>query len=126
MQELRRTNQDLTPDNFLSVEQRQLDDYIAAGQGEQRYSPSTSTATNAPSGKDFGGDVGMEKMAGIADEVNTVFKKFIKCKMGLRGGNRKKLNSPLDMNILYVILVISLGSLQSDHIDQYVRTLVVK
>ena len=82
MQELRRTNQDLSPDNFLSVEQRQLDDYLSSGQGEQRYSPSTSTA-DAPSGKDFGGDVGMEKMAGIAGELDKIFKKYIKCRMGL-------------------------------------------
>ena len=82
MQELRRTNQDLSPDNFLSVEQRQLDDYLSSGQGEQRYSPSTSTA-DAPSGKDFGGDIGMEKMAGIAGELDKIFKKYIKCRMGL-------------------------------------------
>ena len=79
---LKKTGTEITPDNFLSIDQRQLDNYLSSDPGEVRYAPSTSTA-DAPRGKDTGGDIGAEKMAGIADEIDSVFKTFIKCRKGL-------------------------------------------
>ena len=89
IESIKKSGDAVSPENFLSIEKGMLDDYLSANMGDMKYDPGTSTV-DAPTGKDLGSDVEGNRIVGASEEIDTVFKKYIKCKKGIPDEGTKK------------------------------------
>ena len=82
IERLKESGDTLSPESFLAIEKGMLDDYLSANMGDMKYDPGTSTV-DAPTGKDLGSDVDANRIVGASEEIDTAFKKYVKCKKGI-------------------------------------------
>ena len=90
LKDLREAKQKITPDNFLSLSEKEIDDFLKTNQKPPpTLQPSAADAKVAK--KDvIGADVGAGKISQISKDMNKVVKELIDCKKGVVKETEKK------------------------------------
>ena len=81
--ELQQAKKDVTPDNFLSINEKDLSEFLGDKQAKPAVKPEAADAKQAK--KDvIGADVGAGKISQIHKNINKVLKELIDCKRGVQ------------------------------------------